>query len=157
MPQLLDMIEGHACAVLGEGSVQRIDATTPSSERYAAVQAFKADGCPVSLFLMAARSCGLGTDLPRVDTVLLFDSDWHPLLDIQVRGWCWQQGGWCLLQGWRTMWFLVLVKGWEVGLGVCLCTGLTCGDGYPGEHRAAVYSAQAGDDAQHPQGLETGE
>ena len=48
------------------------------------LQAFKSFDSPVQLFLMAVRSCGLGTDLPRIDTVVLLDSDWHPLLDLQV-------------------------------------------------------------------------
>eukprot|EP00955_Chlamydomonas_euryale_P016442 175959-Chlamydomonas_euryale.AAC.1 len=75
-----------------------------SSARHAAVSAFKSDSCPVSLFLMTPSACGLGTDLPRVDVVLLcgvwgvgrgvgtdlprvdvvltFNSDWHPLLAV---------------------------------------------------------------------------
>lgn len=70
---------------LGASAVQRIDSTTRSRARYAAIQGFKDPASPLLLFLMAVRSCGLGTDLPRVDVVLLLDSDWHPLLDIQVR------------------------------------------------------------------------
>eukprot|EP00955_Chlamydomonas_euryale_P022227 235027-Chlamydomonas_euryale.AAC.1 len=84
--KLLDMVEGAAVARLGRRAVQRIDSSTPSAERHAAVVAFRDEACPVSLFLMTARSCGLGTDLPRVDAVLLFDSDWHPALDLQVWG-----------------------------------------------------------------------
>ena len=84
-PQLLDLVEGFARAALGPAAVQRIDASTRSRARYDMIQAFKQPSSPVRLFLMTVRSCGLGTDLPRVDTALLFDSDWHPQLDLQVR------------------------------------------------------------------------
>ncbi len=85
MQQMLDILETHARARLGAPAVQRIDTTTPTSVRYAAVQAFKQSDSPVQLFLMTMRSCGLGTDMPRVNVVVLFDSDWRPRLDMQVR------------------------------------------------------------------------
>ena len=83
--QMLDILEAHARSRLGSPAVQRIDTTTPSSVRYAAMQAFKQPNSPVQLFLMTMRSCGLGTDMPRIDVVVLFDSDWRPRLDMQVR------------------------------------------------------------------------
>lgn len=82
--QMLDLIEGYSRALLGQPSVQRIDASTRSRARHEAILAFKQGTSPVKLFLMTVRSCGLGTDLPRVDAVILFDSDWHPQLDVQV-------------------------------------------------------------------------
>lgn len=48
------------------------------------VQDFKRDDSPVQLLLMTTHTCGLGTDLPRVDVAVLYDSDWHPRLDVQV-------------------------------------------------------------------------
>ena len=36
------------------------------------------------LFLLAARSCGLGTDLPGISAVVIHDSDWEPRLDLQA-------------------------------------------------------------------------
>ena len=39
---------------------------------------------PPFLFLLSTRSIGLGTDLPNVDVVVLYDSDWHPRLDVQA-------------------------------------------------------------------------
>lgn len=99
MTQVLDLVEKVAHMQLGASAVQRIDSTTRSRARYAAIQGFKDPASPLLLFLMAVRSCGLGTDLPRVDVALLLDSDWHPLLDIQVMhkgssgqlwvGWLW--------------------------------------------------------------------
>ena len=82
--QLLDLVEGFSRAILGAAAVHRIDASTRSRSRHEAIQAFKQPSSPIKLFLMTVRSCGLGTDLPRIDAVVLFDSDWHPQLDIQV-------------------------------------------------------------------------
>ncbi len=35
-------------------------------------------GCSMGVLLMNIRSCGLGTNLPSVDTIILYDSDWNP-------------------------------------------------------------------------------
>ena len=34
--------------------------------------------CSGGTLLMSPEACGLGTDLPGVDTVILHDSDWNP-------------------------------------------------------------------------------
>lgn len=36
------------------------------------------------LFLLATRACGLGTNLPGIDTVIIHDSDWNQLGDLQA-------------------------------------------------------------------------
>lgn len=36
------------------------------------------------VFLHAAGSCGLGTDLPSISAVVVHDSDWDPRADLQV-------------------------------------------------------------------------
>ena len=36
------------------------------------------------VFLLSTRAGGVGLNLQRADTVVLFDSDWNPQADIQV-------------------------------------------------------------------------
>jgi SNF2 family DNA or RNA helicase len=36
------------------------------------------------LFLMMPRSIGLGTDLPGLSAAIIYESDWHPRLDLQA-------------------------------------------------------------------------
>jgi SNF2 family DNA or RNA helicase len=36
------------------------------------------------LFLMMPRSIGLGTDLPGISAAIIYESDWHPRLDLQA-------------------------------------------------------------------------
>ena len=38
------------------------------------------------LFLLSARACGLGIDLPSITSVLILDSDWDPKADVQALG-----------------------------------------------------------------------
>jgi len=38
------------------------------------------------LFLLSARACGLGIDLPSITSVIILDSDWDPKADIQALG-----------------------------------------------------------------------
>jgi SNF2 family DNA or RNA helicase len=83
----LDTLQSYCAARHGPASFVRVDNSTPAAQRYRAVQRFNAPdaaatGC--SLFLATPRSCGLGTDLPGVGAVVLYDSDWHPRLDMQA-------------------------------------------------------------------------
>jgi hypothetical protein len=39
----------------------------------------------ISIFLASTRSGGLGLNLQTADTVILYDSDWNPQWDLQVR------------------------------------------------------------------------
>lgn len=42
------------------------------------------------LFLMTPRSIGLGTELPGLSAAIIYESDWHPKLDLQaLHRWVW--------------------------------------------------------------------
>ncbi len=65
----------------------RIDGTTSQEERRAQMTSFNnetgKDAC--NLFLLSTRAGGLGINLIAADTVIFFDSDWNPQMDLQAQ------------------------------------------------------------------------
>jgi len=61
----------------------RIDGSTAQPVRETELQAFRSKDIPV--FLLSTRAAGLGINLVDADTVIFFDSDWNPQMDLQAQ------------------------------------------------------------------------
>lgn len=90
---MLELVADYARLKYGPGSYELTDPTTPAAARHAAVQRFNGaasvatDGGAAKqpfLYLITPRSIGLGTQLPGLSAAIIFESDWHPRLDIQA-------------------------------------------------------------------------
>lgn len=57
--------------------------STPQPDREAELNSFKSHSFPV--FLLSTRAAGLGINLVEADTVIFFDSDWNPQMDLQAQ------------------------------------------------------------------------
>ncbi|KAI5953245.1 IRC5 [Candida jiufengensis] len=64
--------------------VCRLDGSTSQVDRQKQIIAFNEEGSPFNVFLLSTRAGGLGINLTAADTVILFDSDWNPQMDLQA-------------------------------------------------------------------------
>jgi SNF2 family DNA or RNA helicase len=83
MTRMLDILEDfldyHAY------KYERMDGKTNGQDRQDAIDRYNAPGAEQFCFLLSTRSGGLGINLATADTVIIYDSDWNPHNDIQVR------------------------------------------------------------------------
>ena len=63
----------------------RLDGSTNSEERERTMFMFNDPNSPHFIFLLSTRAGGLGLNLASADTVILFDSDWNPMMDAQAQ------------------------------------------------------------------------
>lgn len=63
----------------------RLDGNTKADERQDLLNQFNADDSPYFCFLLSTRAGGLGLNLQTADTVIIFDSDWNPMMDLQAQ------------------------------------------------------------------------
>jgi SNF2 family DNA or RNA helicase len=63
----------------------RLQGLTTADERRQMVYEFNRPGTIYNVFLLTTRAGGLGVNLQTADTVILFDSDWNPQMDIQAQ------------------------------------------------------------------------
>ncbi len=63
----------------------RLDGSTPADEREKRMFKFNAPDSPYFIFLLSTRAGGLGLNLTAADTVIIFDSDWNPMMDLQAQ------------------------------------------------------------------------
>ena len=64
---------------------QRLDGGIKGELRKNAIDHFNAPGSQDFCFLLSTWAGGLGINLASADTVVIFDSDWNPQNDLQVR------------------------------------------------------------------------
>lgn len=62
----------------------RIDGSVTTSERSRLIKSFVVPGSPVKGMLLSTRSSAFGLNLQAADTVILFDSDYNPFIELQA-------------------------------------------------------------------------
>eukprot|EP00736_Rhodelphis_marinus_P012156 Rmarinus@m.28402 len=63
----------------------RLDGHTKTEDRATMLTEFNAPGSEYFVFMLSTRAGGLGLNLQTADTVIIFDSDWNPQMDIQAQ------------------------------------------------------------------------
>ena len=63
----------------------RLDGNTKSDERGERMAEFNKKDSYYDIFLLSTRAGGLGLNLQSADTVIIFDSDWNPQMDLQAQ------------------------------------------------------------------------
>lgn len=82
MTRLLDILDDY----LRFKSIPycRIDGQTSAMDRETRIEDFQREDSDKLVFILSTRAGGLGIDLYAADTVILFDSDWNPQVDLQA-------------------------------------------------------------------------
>ena len=62
----------------------RLDGQTPHEDRIAQIDEFNREGSEKFIFLLTTRAGGLGINLATADTVVMYDNDWNPQVDLQA-------------------------------------------------------------------------
>ena len=63
----------------------RLDGNTTSEDREKRMYMFNDPNSPYFIFLLSTKAGGLGLNLATADTVIIFDSDWNPMVDAQAQ------------------------------------------------------------------------
>eukprot|EP00002_Diphylleia_rotans_P017190 TRINITY_DN3337_c0_g1_i2.p1 TRINITY_DN3337_c0_g1~~TRINITY_DN3337_c0_g1_i2.p1 ORF type:complete len:1271 (+),score=224.39 TRINITY_DN3337_c0_g1_i2:858-4670(+) len=83
MTSLLDLLETY---LTWRGTTyMRLDGHTKSEERGNLLAKFNAPNSEYFIFLLSTRAGGLGLNLQTADTVIIYDSDWNPHMDLQAQ------------------------------------------------------------------------
>ncbi|KAG1840030.1 SNF2 family N-terminal domain-containing protein [Suillus tomentosus] len=84
---MLDILEDWATELKG-WPICRIDGSTAPMDRREQMNKFQQGGNSLDapkLFLLSTRAGGLGINLTAADTVIFYDQDWNPQMDIQAQ------------------------------------------------------------------------
>lgn len=84
MSRVLDILEDYL--IWRNYEYCRIDGSTPHEDRIKDIDEFNAEGSKKFVFLLTTRAGGLGINLATADTVIMFDNDWNPQVDLQAEG-----------------------------------------------------------------------
>ena len=82
MTRLLDILEDYL--MYRNYQYCRIDGSTDGAVREDHIDAFNKEGSEKFCFLLSTRAGGLGINLATADTVIIYDSDWNPQMDLQA-------------------------------------------------------------------------
>ena len=82
MTSMIDLLESH----LDQQGITtyRLDGGVPYEERRERIAEFNARREEFSVFLLSTRAGGLGINLTAADTVIFYESDWNPTMDLQA-------------------------------------------------------------------------
>ncbi|QPG77360.1 hypothetical protein FOA43_004773 [Brettanomyces nanus] len=80
---MLDIIQEYLTEFLHIDS-SRIDGSTRQEDRESQIDSFNGSKSMIDVFLLSTRAGGLGINLAAADTVIIFDSDWNPQVDLQA-------------------------------------------------------------------------
>lgn len=83
MSRMLDILEDYLS--LRALRYCRIDGSVPQTERSQQIAQFNAPSSKIPVFLLTTRAGGLGINLVSADTVIFYDSDWNPQMDLQAQ------------------------------------------------------------------------
>lgn len=84
--RMLDLIEDW-CELNSLDSL-RIDGSIDNDTRKENIEDFNSPRSKCNVFLLSTRAAGLGINLVAADSVVLFDSDWNPQVDLQAMDRC---------------------------------------------------------------------
>ena len=83
MTRMLDILEDYL--TWRKYTYRRLDGTISADERLRNMNEFQQSEEDIDVFLLSTRAGGLGVNLTRADTVIIFDSDWNPHMDLQAQ------------------------------------------------------------------------
>lgn len=82
MTRMLDIIEDYL--VYKQYNYERLDGSCSTARRKLSIEKFQNDD-DAFIFLLSTRAGGLGINLTKADTVIIYDCDWNPQNDIQAQ------------------------------------------------------------------------
>lgn len=82
---MLDMIEDYV--VMRGYKYVRLDGNRKIEDRLESIKQFNSDP-ETFIFLISTRAGGLGINLTAADTVIIYNSDWNPQVDLQAQDRC---------------------------------------------------------------------
>ncbi|GAQ90018.1 putative SNF2 family N-terminal domain containing protein [Klebsormidium nitens] len=83
MTRLLDVMEDYLVQK-GYGYL-RLDGSTGGADRGTLIEQFNAPDSSDFIFLLSLRAGGIGINLQAADTVIIYDTDWNPQVDLQAQ------------------------------------------------------------------------